>query len=93
MEGLAEWPVLRLITLGLAALELLCAVVIVTSLFRTRSDLAGEGMARAYGVIAILLTVLFTVPALVLVLSGDLVVLALILVLVPALPLLARLVI
>jgi len=93
MEFLQEWSTLRLITLGLASLEILGVVLIVRGLFTTRSDLAGRGLAQAYGVILIILTVIFLVPALILVLGGNLITLALILTLVPFLALLVRLVV
>ncbi|RJF87589.1 hypothetical protein D3874_11615 [Oleomonas cavernae] len=93
MDMLQDWTVLRLVTLGLAVIQILGVVLVIRSFFTTKSDLAGRGLAQAYGVILIILTIIFLVPALILVLGGNLITLALILTLVPFLALLVRLVV
>lgn len=82
-EPLKPWPPLRVITLVLVCMETLLGGIMVISGLTASSDPAGEGLAQAFAVIFSFLLVVFTLPALILVIRGSLLLLALTFSLIP----------
>ncbi|RJF94598.1 hypothetical protein D3874_01840 [Oleomonas cavernae] len=85
IEPLKPWPPLRVITLVLVCLETMLGGIMVISGLTANSDPAGEGLAQAFAVIFGFLLAVFTLPALILVIRGQLLLLGFVLSLMPVL--------